>query len=374
MTRPKDTSTIEKLNIPILESMDDMVRVIGRDGRVLYANEAMNQFCKRNIEGLECTLDNAIMPRCISSRAFSNKEPIVIEQMIEGKYYSVKSSPVEDDEGKVIAAVEVFRDITAQTRIRNELFNANRKMTDDIRLAKRIQTGILPRVSEFKNLRFDYRYIPSDQLSGDIFDVIIVDEDHVVLYIADVVGHGISASIMTMFIRQTMRSVIQDQRFYSPSEVLNEVKNRFGELNLEDSQYFSMFYAVVNLRKNTLGYSNAGHNCEPILARDGELFYLRNRGKLISNAFENGPYREKLLFLEEGDVVLFYTDGVVETMNREKEMYGTDRLAECIRSANPDALECIVQDLDKYRWGEQLDDIALIYMQMRRSQDGNDEI
>lgn len=353
-----------RLDFSILEFMDDMVRVIDTSGMVIYANEKMKRFCPESPVGKSCfTAGPEEMPRCISLSTFVTENAIMSEQRMNGHAFSVKSSPITDDDGEIIAAVEVFRDITIQNNVTSELFNANRKMTDDIHLARSIQSGMLPRTKSFGGIRFNYRYIPSGQLSGDIFDVIPIDENRLGVYIADVVGHGVSASIMTMFVRQTMRSILGEGKFSGPSEVLNELKERYFEIDLGDEQYFSMFYALIDIAQNELVYANAGHNCAPIVFRNGQYEYLETTGKLISNAFPKAQYQEHKLPLMTGNSFLFYTDGVVETTDRNQNEYGTENIISVIENYHGDLLGSIINDLKSYRWGEQKDDVALLLME-----------
>lgn len=356
-----------RLDFNILEFMDDMVRVIDTSGMVIYANEKMKRFCPESPVGKSCfTAGPDEMPRCISLSTFVTENSIMSEQRMNGHAFSVKSSPITDENGEIIAAVEVFRDITIQNNITSELFNANRKMTDDIHLARSIQSGMLPRTQMFGGIRFEYRYIPSGQLSGDIFDVIPIDENRLAVYIADVVGHGVSASIMTMFVRQTMRSILGEGSCSQPSEVLNELKERFFEINLGDEQYFSMFYALLDRKDNVLSYANAGHNCAPIIFRDGQVDFLEATGKLISNAFPKADYREYHLPLLTGNKFLFYTDGVIETTDRDRNEYGIKNLVSVLDNYHGNLLESIINDLKSFRWGEQKDDIALLLMETPR--------
>src|SRR5699024_6036638 len=106
--------------------------------------------------------------------------------------------------------------------------------------AKKIQMSILPKKGVFGPLKIDYLYRPSEILSGDMFDIHKIDDEHIGIYISDVVGHGVSASIMTMFIRQTMESIMKDT--LSPSDAISNLHKSFLDLNLDDENYFTLFY------------------------------------------------------------------------------------------------------------------------------------
>lgn len=348
----------------ILNSMDDMVRVIDQRGVVVYANTAMMQLCGADPTGYSCIDGNAPwIPHSISSSTFVTKNAVLSELCLKGHVFSVKSTPLFSEHREVIGAVEVFRDITIQNNITSELFEANRKMKQDIHLARSIQSGMLPRLTDFGPIHFDYRYIPSDQLSGDIFDLIPLGKGRMALYIADVVGHGVSASILTMFVRQTMRSILDEGKAYRPADVLSGLRDRFEEIDLDDSQYFSLFYALLDTMEQKLIYANAGHNCPPLVFREGQVEFLECTGRLISNVFPRIPYEEHELPLLTGNKFLFYTDGVIESENQDGIPYGPEGLVRIISQSQGDLLDAILNDVNAYRWGVQGDDIALLLME-----------
>ena len=356
---------LKNISFHVLEAMSDLVRVIDAKGQVIFTNSAMDKMLGYDSIGTNIFYDEEADPKTISRSTFLTKNTFVDEATIGEKYYSVKSSPVFDDVGKMVAAVEVYRDITAQTMIRNELFKANKKMTDDIRFSKLIQTSVLPRINNIGDFEFDYAYLPSDELSGDIFDIIKIDDKKVGIYIADVVGHGVSASIMTMFIRQTMRSILEEAKKVRPSEVLVDLKKRFSELSLDDNQYFTIFYLVIDLEKKKVTYANGGHNCEPLLISEEKKEFLKAKGKFISSIFKNERYEEHERYISRGDELLFYTDGVIETKNIEGKMFGTEGLL-AVEKGQKRFVDDIIKSLKKYRWGEQVDDLALLHIKRRK--------
>lgn len=349
---------INNISSHILDSMNDLVSVIDKNGQRIYSNHSMDILRERLDE------EDLKILRRISKTTFTVKTTFIDEISLDGKIYSVKSSPLFDSKGQVLFAVEVFRDISVQTSIRNELFKANKKMIDDIKFAKIIQTSILPRNREFSGYVFDYRYEPSEQLSGDMFDLIKVDDERYCVYIADVVGHGVSASIMTMFIRQTVRSIISEGKISLPNDLLNELLRRFKDLNLDSSQYFSIFYGLIDLRSKRFIYSNGGHNSTPILFREDKIIPLEGKGKFISNIFSDIDYDEEIIEIKEGDELLLYTDGVIETTNIDNEQFGVSGIISS-KEDEGNLLDNIIDRINRFRWGEQIDDLALVYIKRK---------
>ena len=368
----ENTSALEQnieeysmLNYHVLESMADWVRVVDSDGIIFYANRAMKESLGDDLIGKKCYKVHGKKEPCgfcISRRSIEAKETVQKEEIIDGKFFSVKSSPVLDSDGNAIAAVEVFRDVTRERKLELELIEKNRKMSKDLLFAKRLQRRILPKKGIYHTLKIDYLYKPSEMLSGDMFDIYYIDEENIGIYICDVVGHGITASMMTMFVRQTMRSIKDD--ILSPSICLTELHKRFVALGLEADKYFTIFYGVYNVKNNHFKYANAGHNCVPIKYNSQELKLLKTNGFPISLIFNEIYYDENDIKLNKGDNILFYTDGITEVKNTEGLEFGVERVVSTVKNNNDNVLNAIVKNVENFRWGEQKDDFAMVLVEV----------
>ena len=359
----KRINKFDTISYYVLQSMEDLVRISTRDGATVYENSAMRRARENEL------INKALTDEKISilSEEFKDLQSIIKEVKVNGLEYSKKISPVLEDGVKVIGYVEVYRDITAANRMRYELIHAKKRVDEDIKLARNIQQAILPTIRNFRNISFQFKHVPSDNLSGDIFDVIQIDKHRMGVYIADVVGHGISASIMTMFIRESMRTILSEDNDLTPSEVVLELKRRYGDLKLDVSQYFTIIFALIDTDKKTMTYVNAGHNAIPLMFNKDHIAEMRNRGRFISNVFPPLEYEERTLTLNPGDKFLFYTDGLLETMNKDGQFFGVNRLKKWLMK-NPDnsrILDKLNKDLQSFRWMEQKDDIAMLYMKIR---------
>ena len=353
------------LNYHVLESMADWVRVVDSDGIIFYANRAMKESLGDDLIGEKCYKVHGKKEPCgfcISRRSIEAKETVQKEEIIDGKFFSVKSSPVLDSSGNAIAAVEVFRDVTRERKLELELIEKNRKMSEDLLFAKRLQRRILPKKGIYHTLKIDYLYKPSEMLSGDMFDIYYIDEENIGIYICDVVGHGITASMMTMFVRQTMRSIKDD--ILNPSACLTELHKRFVALDLEADKYFTIFYGVYNIKTNHFKYANAGHNCVPIKYNSQKLKLLKTNGFPISLIFNEICYEENDIKLNKGDNILFYTDGITEVKNIEGVEFGVERVVSTVKNNKDNVLNAIVENVEKFRWGEQEDDFAMVLVEV----------
>lgn len=355
----------DTINYHILESMDDLVRVSSPDGHTIFENSVMKKAKQDSllVDAITRSQNSALSEFSKDLNTRIKKEVNIGEQV-----YSLNISSVFDDKNRHIGYVEVFRDITYDSIIRSELIRMRNKTEEDIGLAKNIQKSILPNLKRFKNVSFQYGHVPSEQLSGDIFDVILIDKDRIALYIADVVGHGISASIMTMFIRETIRNIIAENSKFTANDTVLELKRRFGRLKLDVSQYFTIVYAELDTKNNKLTYINAGHNATPIMFNNSNIALMKSRGRFISNIFPDLEFRERTLDLNPGDSFLFYTDGLLETTNVSGEFFGTDKLIKWIDKNKlryqKDIVNKLIRDVNSYRWLEQKDDIAILYIKI----------
>lgn len=334
----------------IFENMGDLIRVKDTDDNVIYINDQIlteNNFKipskPRKLLGLDDTLQT--------------------EEQIAGRDYSIKASPVYNEDGELIASIEVFRDVTRERELENALKRTSKEIEKDLIFAKKIQRQILPRKDQFNNITIDFKYRPSKYLSGDLFDIFDIDDENIGIYIVDVAGHGIAASMLTVFIRQTMYSVAKESK--SPSEVLVKLKEKFQDLELEPERYFTMFYGVYNMNEKELKYANAGHNSIPFLFNKDSITMLVNYGLPILGFDTPNNYIDKSVRLESGDSVLMYTDGLIEAKNEYGEEFGEDRVKLAILNTEGKLLEEIEKKHADFIGIEQKDDIAMILMSVK---------
>lgn len=334
----------------IFENMADLIRVKDVDDNVIYINDQIltdNKFKipdkPRKLLGLEDTLQT--------------------QEKIAGRDYSIKASPVYNEDGEQIASIEVFRDVTRERELENALKRTSKEIEKDLIFAKKIQRQILPRKGQFNNITIDFKYRPSKYLSGDLFDIFDIDDENIGIYIVDVAGHGIAASMLTVFIRQTMYSVAKESK--SPSEVLVKLKEKFQDLELEPERYFTMFYGVYNMNEKELKYVNAGHNSIPFLFNKDSITMLVNYGLPILGFETPNNYIDKSVRLESGDSVLMYTDGLIEAKNEYGEEFGEDRVKLAILNTEGKLLEEIEKKHADFIGIEQKDDIAMILMSVK---------
>ncbi len=201
-----------------------------------------------------------------------------------------------------------------------EVRKSNEKFIHELDYAKSIQQSLLPtKKPNYKDIQFVSEYFPCERLSGDFYDIYRIDAKHIGMYVLDVSGHGISAALMTMFCNNVIKSsekLIQRYRGLKPHRNLMHFYEEFNKMNFPDEMHMVIFYASYNLEEGILTYCSGGMNCQPIVMKeDGEIIYLdKSKGFPICKMgdYYTPEYVSATIKLSKNDLVIFYTDGLVD--------------------------------------------------------------
>lgn len=270
--------------------------------------------------------DDAVVPRKILSQR-------------RGQFLCLpRDAPAEELAATISAAARLQ---PAFGSLREELASARRiptgpvrifdELDEEMRLAARLQRDFLPRrLPEVGPVRFGVLYHPAGWLSGDIYDIARLDETHLGFYVVDVVGHGMPAALLTMFIKkalQTKRIVGKSYEIVPPHVSLAELNTDICEQNLGSCQFCTAVYCVLDLPTLTLTYSRAGHP-EPVLCHaDGAVEKLSAPGSLLG-IFPDETFESREVQLRQGDRLVLYTDGADECLGLGPD--GKDGFGEAI--------------------------------------------
>jgi len=185
-------------------------------------------------------------------------------------------------------------------------------LAEQLRLAGLVQQDFLPtQLPHTKEVRWANIFIPAEWVSGDIYDVVRIDEQHMGFYVADVVGHGMPAALLTIFLKQAllMRETYEkNYRIFPPTEVIKNLNMRMAAQKLSGYQFATCCYCLLNTKTLQLTYARAGHPY-PILIRPGQTpEQLQVRGSLLG-VFEQAEYIQETVQLHPGEKLLVYSDG-----------------------------------------------------------------
>lgn len=239
----------------------------------------------------------------------------------------------------------------------------------DLEFARRIRQDLMPgSLVGTDTFRFDVHHHPHDLIGSDFYDVIPLEGNRFGILVADVRGHGVSAALYTMLLKNLEEKFAM--RNGDPSAFVAGLNSELARYVVDDSVATAV-YAVLDADRGTLRYCSAGHP-SPLICRasTGKVALLASGG-LPLGFFEDEQYTVWETTLRRDDLVLFYTDGLTETRDREGSMLGEEGLAELLRQEVIDPS----MDLPKRLYDRvlaasgdvSLDDDALILALRRRS-------
>jgi sigma-B regulation protein RsbU (phosphoserine phosphatase) len=288
----------------------------------------------------------------------------VAEVKIADVDYRLIETAVSAD-GKDCAAV-MLEDISGEKNIENKANAHLRRYNTDVDMAGHIQRSILPENNRYWGMiQLHSVYLPAEKLSGDAYDIIKLSDDEALIYIADVSGHGIQASLMTMFINEKVRANAELAR-EGTDILLSEILRGYKALGIDARVYITMLCCKYSKSRGELFISNAGHNCYPLILRgNGRTEEVPVRGMPISAISIENAFEEEIIGITPGDRMLLYTDGIVEEYSRaEKSTFGSEgvrRAAEANAGLGVDGLaQNIISEASKYTIIAAKDDRTLL--------------
>ncbi|RFC50787.1 MAG: sigma-B regulation protein RsbU (phosphoserine phosphatase) [Verrucomicrobia bacterium] len=275
-------------------------------------------------------------------------------------------------------AFEVFRSAAEQSAfalasamVQQEAME-KRRIEEELRSASEVQRILLPRSApQLGDYEIEAANTPARVMSGDYYDYIRLDDDHMGLVIADVSGKGFPASLVMATCRALLRGVSAGE--LSPSAALGAVNRRLWGDVREDT-FISMAYCVLDRNSPRIVMARAGHDA-PLLysSRTGEVTALKPPGLALgvdSGKVFDRVTRDFTFEMESGDCLLLYTDGVNEAVNGEGDEFGMDRLIETFRVSAGKGVKAVVEafqrDVRAFAGAQpQSDDITIIAVRKR---------
>lgn len=210
--------------------------------------------------------------------------------------------------------VEALKSELNSLRRRDETLNFYmHRLDEELRLAARLQQDFLPKMlPQLGPVHFHTLFRPAGYVSGDLYDVTRLDERRIGFYIADAVGHGMPAALLTMFIKHalvTKEISGNDYRLLAPSETLARLNTALIDQNLSQAAFATALYGVVDVQTLEVTIARAGHPNPLLLRDDGLIETLESEGPLLG-IFPNEPFADIHVTLCPGDRLVLYTDGI----------------------------------------------------------------
>ena len=208
--------------------------------------------------------------------------------------------------------VQLHKDVALANRFHGGLEGEIARMHEELQLASIVQREFLPReIPSLHGVGLAALWRPAGYVSGDIYDITRLDHDHIGVFIADAVGHGVPAALMTMVIVRslcTKETEDSSYRIIPPREVLARLNADLIARQARTNRFVTAVYAVINCRSRVLTLAGAGHPSPIYMNASGETELLETPGGLLG-VFEDESYDQIERELAVDDRILFYSDG-----------------------------------------------------------------
>lgn len=226
--------------------------------------------------------------------------------------------------------LEVMQLLTSQVAIIIEKVRLHEEVVEkkriqaQLEIARSVQLELLPENDPVvPNFDISAYVFPTEEVSGDYYDWVKVFDDQVGIVVADAVGKGIPAALLMSFLRACLRSCVQIG--YAPHIAFSKVSNLLRD-SIEDNQFITAIYGLLDSTNKTFVFSNAGHNPPLLIQPDGEYRFVEY-GDMPLGMFDDIHYHQHFIRFVPGMVMVIYTDGITEAANPNGEEYGNERFA-----------------------------------------------
>ena len=243
----------------------------------------------------------------------------------------------------------------------------------ELEFAREVQTTALPSGGLAGRGKFGFEILgsmqPAREVGGDFYDYFMIGEDKLGFVIADVSGKGIPAALFMMRATTLINNFVLEGK--SPAEALQRSNVELCENN-DKGMFVTVWLGILHMQTGELEFANAAHN-PPVLKKNGEPFVYMDhktyrRGLMLAGLPET-QYRNNVITVDAGDMLFLYTDGVTEAANPKLELYGEQRLLECLEAnyelEPAELIRAVRADIDAFAAGmEQYDDITMVVLKL----------
>jgi len=271
----------------------------------------------------------------------------------------------KDPDGNSFSLVsfdELTREIEAQRRAVAEKLEAERRVAQELEIAKQVQANLFPQtLPSLSTLEFSGVCLPARHVGGDYYDFLQLGLERLGLVIGDISGKGIAAALLMANLQANFRSQCAIT-VGEPLRLLCSVNQLFCE-NTADAAFATVFFAEYDNATRHLRYANCGH-LPPLLLHDDDSLERLPATATIMGVFKDWDCSLAECQLSPGDTLVLYTDGITESFSPAGEEFGEERLIETLRQncklSSSELTAAIVDQIQQFSPHEQHDDITLI--------------
>ncbi len=288
------------------------------------------------------------------------------------KYLSEIGTGIFPDEPIELHTKDEMEEMAKSINAMTDSLREKERIGAELSLATDIQANMLPRIfppfPEHDEFDIYASMHPAKEVGGDFYDFFMLDDKNLAVVVADVSGKGVPAALFMVIAKTLIKN--HTQSGLRPCDVFTKVNQMLCEGN-RAGLFVTAWMGVLDIETGKLTYVNAGHNPPMIKLGDKGFEFLRARPGFVLAGMEAVRYKQAELFMQPGDKLFLYTDGVTEATNVSNELYGEARLSEYLNSNADDSVDTLLYGLraNIKRFvgkAEQFDDITMLVLNYRK--------
>jgi sigma-B regulation protein RsbU (phosphoserine phosphatase) len=297
--------------------------------------------------------------------------PMVVKSELRGVlavYNKKDGKPFSEDDQRLLAIIAGQSGQVVENARLYEKEKALVKMQEELKFAARIQNELLPKSSPvIPGYEIAGRTIPAQEVGGDYYDFIPIDEHRMAFCLGDVTGKGLPASLLMANLQATLRG--QTLTTGSPKTCL-ERSNQLLYQSTSPEKFATLFYAILDSQNHQIHYSNAGQD-NPYLSSTQSGIKRLKVGGIPLGMLPDFVFEQESVPLEKDCLLVVYSDGVTEAMNAEEDMFGDDRIAAVLdqhkHAPASEIIDRLVSAVKNHAAGHpQSDDITVVVVRRKK--------
>ncbi|HXV19131.1 MAG TPA: SpoIIE family protein phosphatase, partial [Candidatus Omnitrophota bacterium] len=359
---------------PVFDSGGKTIGILGVDVAAKTIEDLKWRYLERLLVVIGVVLALSFLIGLLTSQWLTKHIDQIVrgmERVTEGDLnYSLKTMPEKEFNCMVVMFNKMTSSIRCLMKDLAETVREKERINRELEIAADLQMRALPAGPPVNtNLDIAAKSIPAKEVGGDYFDFISDGSPKIGFVVADAAGKGVSGTLYMTNSRSIFRVISSEERI--PAMALNRTNDYiFKDSASTTGMFITFLYAVYDPTTRKLVFSNAGHYLPLIYEKKTGRFKSVHGGGIPLGVYPEQNYPEETVELAQGDIVVMYTDGVIEAMNSRKDMFGLTRLMKIVEERHDrPAAEILDQiDLEMKRFSQsepQFDDITLLVFKVR---------
>jgi phosphoserine phosphatase RsbU/P len=272
------------------------------------------------------------------------------------------NNPFDQDDLELFIALCSLVAISIENAKMHKSLMEKQRLVKDMEFARTVQESFLPqKTPDIMNYRFSSHYTPAQEVGGDFYDFIRLDQSRTGIVIGDVSGKGVPAALYMAKLGSDLRTLAFTEK--DPATALARLNDLLTERSRR-GMFATLMYIELDSPTGKLTISNAGHLPPIIKKADGSATRLSTAGGSPIGILMGMKFGQETALLGQGDTVILYTDGIIEAMNAREELFGYERFEALIRKSpsEPEGLKsAIIEEVNRFTGlSPQHDDLTLV--------------